>query len=92
MVDRKSKGGETMKRGLSKREAADYCGCKTLAAFDLWRRKGIIPPAIEGTKVWDRKALDAALDRASGIVPGSTAEPSPFQRWKAANAEKIKAA
>lgn len=81
----------TVKRGLSKQEAADYCGCATLAAFDRWRREGIVPDAIPGTNRWDRKALDAALDRASGLVTDS-AELTPYQRWKAENASPTKAA
>jgi hypothetical protein len=80
-----------MKRGLSKKEAAAYCGCETLAAFDQWRQKGIVPGPIPGTTKWDRKALDAALDRASGLVTES-AELSPYQRWKAQNAGKGQAA
>ena len=79
-----------MKRGLSKKEAAAYCGCETLAAFDQWRAKGIVPGPIPGTTKWDRKALDAALDRASGLVTES-AELTPFQRWKAENARKAQA-
>ncbi|MCA6114294.1 hypothetical protein J6524_05035 [Bradyrhizobium sp. WSM 1738] len=81
-----------MKRGLSKQEAAEYVGCETLAAFDRWRQKGIVPDAIPGTNRWDRKALDAALDRASGLVSDSAEELSPYQRWKAENASKTKAA
>lgn len=80
------------RRGMSKQEAADYVGCETLAAFDQWRAKGIIPGPIPGTTRWDRKAIDVALDRASGLVTGSAAELSPFQRWKAENADKTEAA
>jgi len=80
-----------MRRGMTKQEAADYCGCETFAAFDRWRQKGIVPPAIPGTNRWDRKALDAALDRASGLVTES-AELTPYQRWKAENARKTQAA
>ena len=75
------------KRVLTKQEAADYCGCRTLATFDQWRAKGIVPPPIPGTTRWDRKALDAALDRASGLVTVSAGE-SPYQRWRAENAQK----
>lgn len=75
-----------MKRGLTKEEAAEYCGCQTLAAFDQWRAKGIVPDAIPGTNRWDRKAIDLALDAASGIVTKSERELSPFQRWAAENA------
>src|SRR5258708_2996806 len=61
-------GGGVTPRGLSKSDAAEYCGCATLEAFDDWVRKGIIPGAIPGTHRWDRKAIDAALDRASGLI------------------------
>jgi hypothetical protein len=74
----------SQKRCLTKQEAASYCGCETLAAFDRWRAKGIVPGPIPGTTRWDKKALDLALDRASGIASASPAKPelSPFQRWK----------
>ena len=80
------------KRCLTKQEAAEYCGCNSLAAFDRWRIKGIVPGPIPGTSRWDRKALDTALDRASGLVQDSSLELSPYQRWKAENASKTKAA
>ena len=84
----------TLKRGLSKQEAAEHCGCKTLAAFDRWRRQGIVDVnPIPGTNIYDRKALDLALDAASGIVARSPAEElTPYQQWKAANAGKAKTA
>ncbi|MDA9538511.1 hypothetical protein ACM41_20545 [Bradyrhizobium sp. CCBAU 21362] len=82
----------TEKRCLTKDEAATYCGCNTLAAFDSWLQKGIVPKAIPGTNRWDRKALDAALDRASGLVADFAAELTPYQRWKAENARKTQAA
>ncbi|MET4217862.1 hypothetical protein ABIB00_003074 [Bradyrhizobium sp. LB14.3] len=80
------------KRGLTKQEAAEYSGCNSLAAFDRWQQKGIVPPAIPGTNRWDRKALDVALDRASGLVTESAQELTPYQRWKAENARKAEAA
>jgi hypothetical protein len=79
------------RRGMTKKEAADYCGCESLAAFDRWRRMGIVPDAIPGTNRWDRKAIDAALDRASGLMAES-GDLSPYQRWKAENATKGQAA
>ena len=83
----------TVKRGLSKQEAADYCGCKTLAAFDRWRRAGVVRiDPIPGSNIFDRKALDVALDRASGLVTESAEELTPYQRWKADNAFTTKAA
>ena len=78
-------------RGLSKQQAAEYCGCVTLEAFDAWVRKGIVPGAIPGTHRWDRKALDAALDRASGLITPSD-HLTPYQRWKADVEGKAQAA
>lgn len=77
-------------RCLTKQEAADYCGCNTLAAFDQWRAKGIVPPPIPGTSRWDKKALDAALDRASGLATLAPAQEdvSPYKRWRAERANK----
>lgn len=55
-------------RGLSREQAAEYCGCETTGAFDTWVRKGIVPGPIPGTTRWDRKAIDRALDRRSGLL------------------------
>lgn len=54
---------------MTRKQAAAYCGCESIAAFDAWVRKGIVPGPIEGTHRWDRKAVDAALDRRSGLAP-----------------------
>ena len=73
-------------RGLSRAQAATYCGC-SVSAFDDWVRRGIVPGAIPGTHRWDRKAIDDALDRASGLqttVPASSA----LEQWKANRAGK----
>jgi hypothetical protein len=79
-------------RVLTKAQAAEYCGCATLNAFDAWRAKGIVPPAIPGTTRWDRKALDAALDRASGLTITPSDPLTPYQRWKADEEAKTQAA
>jgi hypothetical protein len=69
---------------MSKEQAAAYAGCETLSAFNDWIRRGILPGPIPGTRKWDKKAIDAALDRLSGLQ--STIEPqlTPYDRWKAA--------
>ena len=71
-------------RGLTKEQAAEYCGCETVDAFDEWVRKGIVPGAIPGTRHWDRKAIDRALDRRSGLID---ATPS-FEEWAAQHASE----
>jgi hypothetical protein len=70
---------------MTKEQAAEYCGCATTAAFDVWIRKGIVPGAIPGTTRWDRKAIDLALAKASNIE--TTASPgSLLAEWKAQKA------
>ena len=54
-------------RGLSRKDAAAYAGCDSLSAFNNWIRRGILPGPIPGTHRWDRKAIDWALDKASGL-------------------------
>jgi hypothetical protein len=56
-------------RCLNRRQAAEYCGCCSLRAFDEWVRQGIVPGPIPGTRRWDRKAIDAALDKRSNLAP-----------------------
>jgi hypothetical protein len=54
-------------RGMSKQQAAAYAGCESLSAFSDWVRRGFMPRPIPGTRKWDRKAIDAALDRLTGL-------------------------
>ena len=70
-------------RGMSKKQAAAYAGCETLSAFNNWIRRGIMPGPIPGTHKWDRKAIDAALDRLSGLQPKIAPQLSPYDKWKA---------
>ena len=70
-------------RGMSREQAAAYAGCETLSAFNDWIRRGIMPGPIPGTHKWDRKAIDAALDRLSGLQPTIMHRLSPYDAWKA---------
>lgn len=60
-------------RCLTREQAAEYCGVSP-SGFSAWQRQGLVPGPIPGTNRWDRKALDAALDKASGLreAGGST--------------------
>jgi hypothetical protein len=71
-------------RGLSKAQAAAYVGCRTVSSFSDWIRRGIMPGPIPGTDRWDIRALDAALDRLSGLQPTIAPQASPYDEWKAA--------
>jgi hypothetical protein len=71
-------------RGLSRDNAAAYCGCDSLSAFDDWVRRGIVPGPIVGTKRWDRRAIDAALDKRSGLhlKSGADRAASAYDEWR----------
>lgn len=70
-------------RLLSREDAASYCGLSP-DGFDDWRRRGLIPGPINGTRRWDRKALDLAIDKASGIKaePGEPRGLSALEEWR----------
>lgn len=62
----------TAPRLMSGADAAAYCGV-TPETFSKWVAAGTVPAAVPGTRRWDRKAIDLALDKASGIVAPSIA-------------------
>jgi hypothetical protein len=66
-------------RLLTREEAAAHCRLSTVG-FDDWRRRKLVPGPLPGTHRWDRKALDAALDKLSGIE--DRAEETPLQKWR----------
>ena len=70
-------------RGISKEQAAAYAGCETLSAFNDWIDGDSCLGPIPGTRKWDRKAIDAALDRLSGLQLKIEAQLSPYDAWKA---------
>lgn len=74
-------------RGLTKHDAAAYCGCCTEGAFYDWIQKGIVPGPIPGTQRWDRKAIDVWLDRASGIESGTKSH-NALEEWLASQAKR----
>ncbi|WP_243953103.1 hypothetical protein [Methylobacterium sp. J-067] len=60
-------------RCVSAGEAAAYCGL-TPGGFRHWVAIGRLPPALPGTRRWDRKAIDYALDQISGLPTIGTPE------------------
>jgi len=69
----------TQRRGLTRDDAAEYLGLTT-EGFSEWVRRGIVPGPIPGTHRWDKKAIDAALDKASGL---NLTMPTAYDKWKA---------
>lgn len=67
------------KRGLTKDSAAAYLELEP-SGFDKWVRDGILPGPIPGTRRWDKKAIDAALDKLSSLSPTMTTDP--YEEWK----------
>ncbi|MBO4228167.1 AlpA family transcriptional regulator [Bradyrhizobium neotropicale] len=79
-------------RVLTKVEAANYAGC-TVSAFSDWVRRGLMPKSLPRTRRWDRKAIDAALDKLSGLeMVAGTDEQSKaegaLQKWERERAAK----
>lgn len=69
-------------RCLTIADAAAYCGL-TSGGFRHWVSIGRLPPSLPGTRRWDRKAIDFALDRLGGLptqAPGE-AEENDLDRW-----------
>lgn len=78
----------TQPRLMSGSEAAEYLGL-TPASFAKWVADGRAPKPLPGTRRWDRKAMDLALDKASGIVaPSIVPDESPLEIWKRENAAR----
>lgn len=69
-------------RCLTIADAAAYCGL-TPGGFRQWVSIGRLPPSLPGTHRWDRKAIDFALDRLSGLPAQMAGEPQEdeMDRW-----------
>lgn len=68
-------------RCLTPRQTAGYCAL-TRSGFSAWQRQGLVPGPIPGTNRWDRKALDAALDKASGLREAQAQPEDAYTAWK----------
>lgn len=71
-------------RCLTREQAAEYCGL-SVHGFADWVRRGIVPGPIPGTHKWDLKAIDAALDKASGLTEPAV---SGYRGWKEGHARR----
>lgn len=74
-MTRPGEAAEIEPRLLPRRQAAAYCSL-TESGFSEWVREKRLPGPLPGTKRWDRRALDACLDKLSGIkhAPDDSAE------------------
>ncbi|NRQ15590.1 hypothetical protein [Ensifer sesbaniae] len=73
-------------RLIGRKEAAAYCGIGE-STFSLWVATHKMPPAVPGTRKWDKRAIDAKLDEISGL--GSSAEPEDaYDKWMREHGEQ----
>jgi hypothetical protein len=73
-------------RLLTRGQAAAYCSLSA-RSFSEWVKIGKMPGPISGTARWDRRAIDAALDEASGLEVPAGREDA-FETWKRGRDEK----
>lgn len=74
------KTGNPEPRLITQKQAAAYCGVSA-PTFAKWVLVGSMPPALSVMKRWDKKAIDAHLDKISGLEVSDTQE-DPFEKWK----------
>jgi predicted DNA-binding transcriptional regulator AlpA len=65
-------------RLIHRKEAADYCGIGE-STFSLWVSTQKMPPAIPGTRKWDKRAINARLDEISGLTPNEPEDR--YEKW-----------
>jgi len=69
-------------RLISRKDAAAYCGVAQ-STFSLWVSTHKMPPAVPGTRKWDKKAIDAKLDEISGLDTEPTEDR--YTKWMREN-------
>jgi hypothetical protein len=74
-------------RLLTREQAAAYCGL-SVTGFGGWVKSGRLPGPIPRTARWDLKAIDIALDSASGIADRDEGgiDSLVLDQWKAKHA------
>lgn len=77
----------TTKRLMTGAQAAEYCELAP-ATFSNWVAAGRLPPPLPGTRRWDRRALDAAIDKLSGLAPSIVPSDDPFEIWEREHAAR----
>ena len=67
-------------RLISGPDAAAHLGISR-ATFAKWTANGTLPKPIPNTRYWDRKAIDLALDKCSGIANASASLRAEDDAW-----------
>lgn len=66
-------------RLIGRKDAATYCGIAE-STFSMWVATGKMPPAVPGTRKWDKRAIDVKLDEVSGL--SSLQNEDPYGKWE----------
>ena len=68
-------------RLLNRQQAAAYLGVSP-STFSAWVAAGFVPKPLFCSKRWDKKAIDARLDEASGLQKAEAdQEEDPLEKW-----------
>jgi hypothetical protein len=70
------RSSDPARRLLTRGQAAEYCGLKP-SAFSAWVAAGRMPAPLPGTRRWDIRALDQAIDRLSGVDSDAVSDAAP---------------
>ncbi len=69
-------------RMLTKEQVAEYCNI-SIPHVNNWINAGLLPKPMKKTRLWDRKAVDDALDKNSGLKSNSTDDlDKEFEEWE----------
>ncbi|MGO8211896.1 helix-turn-helix transcriptional regulator [Rhizobium ruizarguesonis] len=68
-------------RLMGRKDAAAYCGI-TPTCFSMWVASHKMPPAIPGTRKWDKRAIDAKLDEISGLGVNDNKAEGGLTEWR----------
>lgn len=72
-------------RLIGRKDAAAYLGIAE-STFSMWVASNKMPPAIYGTRKWDKHAIDAKLDEISGLAANDNVDP--YEKWMRENEGK----
>jgi hypothetical protein len=72
--------GSFFPRCVRRRDIERAYGLKP-AVFSRLVAKGILPPRVPGTRMWDRRAIEHALDKLAGLNHSADDNETEADRW-----------
>ena len=84
MTDNRSRkisdDGSALPRCVRRKEIEQAYGLKP-AVFSRLVAKGLMPMRLPGTRVWDSRAIDIALDKLAGLDRSARSDETEADRW-----------